>query len=173
MKTLHVIGRSKFLICLLQLGHPHCFSTMKSGTEENSGLEHDSLLSWLLSWEVFLCGMCSDVHRKAGHLTVCGASHIQCMHTHTRTHTCLQYLQIRREKAWEIWSRAVPSGSQNVDTWGAVPGEEFNACLVMSVQRLDVCYTGWTSVHMTRSPRPSPAVFAYCKRLQTGGGRWE
>ena len=27
-----------------------------------------------------------------------------------------------------------------------------------------------TSLHVTRSPRPSPAVFAYCKRSNTGGG---
>ena len=38
----------------------------------------------------------------------------------------LQYLiaysmQIRRGKAWEIWSRAVTSGRQMVDTRGAVP----------------------------------------------------
>jgi len=41
----------------------------------------------------------------------------------------LQYLiayrmQIRRGKAWEIWSRTVTSGRQMVDTRGAVPDEE-------------------------------------------------
>jgi len=41
----------------------------------------------------------------------------------------LQYLiaysmQIRRGKAWEIWSRLVTSGRQKVDTWGAVPVKE-------------------------------------------------
>jgi len=41
-------------------------------------------------------------------------------------HSHLQYLiaysmQIQRGKAWEIRSRAVTSGRQMVDTWGAVP----------------------------------------------------
>ena len=41
----------------------------------------------------------------------------------------LQYLiaysmQIRRGKAWEIWSRVVTWSRQKVDTWGAVPDEE-------------------------------------------------
>ena len=26
------------------------------------------------------------------------------------------------------------------------------------------------ALHVTRSPRPSPAVFAYCKQSNTGGG---
>jgi len=26
-----------------------------------------------------------------------------------------------------------------------------------------------TSPHVTRSPRPSPSIFAYCKRSKTGG----
>ena len=33
-------------------------------------------------------------------------------------------MQIRRGKAWEIWSCAVMSGRQKVDTRGAVPVEE-------------------------------------------------
>jgi len=33
-------------------------------------------------------------------------------------------MQIRKGKAWEIWSRAVTSGRQTVDTQGAVPVEE-------------------------------------------------
>ena len=46
----------------------------------------------------------------------------------------LQYLiacsmQIRRRKAWEIWSRAVTSGRQMVDTRGAVPNSS-NSCFV-------------------------------------------
>ena len=41
----------------------------------------------------------------------------------------LQYLmpysmQIRRGKAWEIWLLAVMSGSQKIDTWGALLNEE-------------------------------------------------
>jgi len=41
----------------------------------------------------------------------------------------LQYLiaysvQIRRGKAWEIWSRAVTSGRQKIDTREVVPNEE-------------------------------------------------
>ena len=35
----------------------------------------------------------------------------------------LQY-EIQWGKAWEIWSRAVPSGRQMVDTQRAVPNEE-------------------------------------------------
>jgi len=32
-------------------------------------------------------------------------------------------MQIRRRKAWEIWSHAVMSGRQRVDTQGVVPDE--------------------------------------------------
>jgi len=44
----------------------------------------------------------------------------------------LQYLiaysmQIRRGKAWEIWSRAVMSGRQKVDTWGRCPPRNLKA----------------------------------------------
>ena len=50
----------------------------------------------------------------------------------------LQYLfacsmQIRRRKAWEIWSHAVMSGRQRVDIQGAVPDEVLKFFLVLSI----------------------------------------
>jgi len=45
-----------------------------------------------------------------------GRSHFQYLITYS--------MQIRRGKAWEIWSRAVTSGRQKVDTRGAVPDKE-------------------------------------------------
>ena len=47
-------------------------------------------------------------------------------------HSHLQYLiaysiQIWNGQAWEIWSRAVTSGRQRVDTWGVVPDGESRA----------------------------------------------
>ena len=45
-----------------------------------------------------------------------GRSHLQYL--------ILYSMQIWRWKAWEIWLLAVTSGSQKIDTWGAVPSEE-------------------------------------------------
>ena len=38
-------------------------------------------------------------------------------------------IQAPRRKTWEIWSRAVTSGRQKVDTQGVVPGEESQSLL--------------------------------------------
>jgi len=47
-------------------------------------------------------------------------------------------MQIRRGKAWEIWTCAVTSGRQKVDTRGAVPKEEsLKPFLVLSVLGLE------------------------------------
>ena len=107
--------------------------------------------------------------------------------------------EIRQGKAWEIWSRAMPSSRHKVDTRRAVPNEE-SQCPVLYcpsngwisersqgrrsipfiVHNADNAgdgstrnryFNGWapplvclpsvylTSSHVTRSPRPSPAVF--------------
>ena len=108
---------------------------------------------------------------------------------------CFQY-EIWRGKACEIWSRALTSGRQMVDTQGAVPNRYNTSLASICPQRCEkqivsiVClanaltYSLWTdstrqdvqilrwappsvclpyvylmASHMTRSPRPSPAVF--------------
>ena len=67
-----------------------------------------------------------------------GGGRATCVHSQSLPsfpgHSHLQYLidysmQIRRGKAWEIWSRAVMSGRQMVDTQGAVP-DSSNCCFV-------------------------------------------
>jgi len=52
-------------------------------------------------------------------------SHLQYLFTCT--------MQIRRRKAWEIWSHAFMSGRQRVDTQGVVPDEVLKLFLVLSI----------------------------------------
>jgi len=98
-------------------------------------------------------------------------------------------------KAWEIWSLVVTLDRQKVDTWGAaVPdkesrGKSFHKAVSIilfiihdardsAIQNRD--YYGLPPVcptlpHVTKSPRPSPSMFANCKQSKTGGGSgtWE
>ena len=97
--------------------------------------------------------------------------------------------EIRQGKAWEIWSHAVPSSRHMVDIWRAVPSEEsrrpalsvqmldvrafarWTINTVRCSQRWGQIDNGWApppvclpcvylmAPHVTRSPRPSPAVF--------------
>ena len=51
-----------------------------------------------------------------------------CLGLETRIQYLIAYsMQIWRGEAWEIWSHAVMSGKQKVDTHGVVPGEEFRS----------------------------------------------
>ena len=71
---------------------------------------------------MYLKSNCNLNHYR---LKICGQKFL----TQPRGHFHLQYLiaysmQIRRGKAWEIWSRAVTSGRLVLDTWGTVSDEE-------------------------------------------------
>ena len=46
-------------------------------------------------------------------------------------------MQIQRRKAWEIWSHAVMSDRQRVDTQEAVSDEVLKLFLVLSVQGVE------------------------------------
>ena len=75
---------------------------------------------------------------------------------------CFQY-EIRRGKAWEIWSCVVPSGRQVLNTQGAVPNEESQCPFLYctSVQRLSEHSQGRRSIPRNRyyngwTPPPPP-----------------
>ena len=74
-------------------------------------------------------------------------------------HSHLQYLiacsmQIWRGKAWEIWSHAMTSGRQRVDTWGATPNKPFlvkpgprqHQCSLFTTPGTGQCETGILTV---------------------------
>jgi len=105
---------------------------------------------------------------------------------------CLQYMQIQRGKAWEIWSCVMTSDRQRADGQGVVPNKILKSICpragCQSVRQYHSSFTmpetyySWTlppvylpsvyltSPHVTKSPRPSPSVFTYCKPSKTGGG---